>query len=385
MGKKSSAFLFGARGVGKTRLAEEYLASLEVEGIRTHRYDLLKSEVYERYLKQPHLLRLELERALVSNDQIFAVIDEVQRVPALLDEVHSLIESHKGKIRFLLSGSSARKLKRHGANLLAGRALTLHLFPLTFAEANIPFEDCLRLGSLPGIILDNESPEMSLRSYVSTYLKEEIQQEAHVRRIDAFARFLEIAAQYHCEQINASEIARSAGVTSNTIGQYFDILEDTLLGWRLPGWSASTHKQLRTTPKFYFFDNGVANTLRGELNIQLKESSGRYGKLFEAWVVQELIRCNSYGSLDLKFSYWRTNSGAEVDLIVSRGAGKPLLAIEIKSSTAPEAHKMNGLHRFREDYPTTKLVCLCRTPRVFQRDGIDFLPWADGLTMLASL
>jgi predicted AAA+ superfamily ATPase len=227
---------------------------------------------------------------------------------------------------------------------------------------------------------------MSLRSYVSTYLKEEIQQEAHVRRIDAFARFLEIAAQFHGEQINASTIARSAGVSSQTVGEYFTILEDTLLGWRLPGWSASTHKQLRTTPKFYFFDNGVANALRGELGIQLTERSGRYGKLFEAWVIQEMIRHNSYYNLDLKFAYWRTNSNLEVDVILSRGAGQPIAAIEIKSTTSPESKELIGLDRFHQDYPLTKRLCFCRTPRAFvHQSGVTCMPWQDGIKSLATL
>jgi hypothetical protein len=156
-----------------------------------------------------------------------------------------------------------------------------------------------------------------------------------VRKVDAFAKFLEVAGQYHGEIINSSTIAAYAGVSSQTVSEYIDILEDTLLAWRLPGWHASRTKQLRTSPKLILFDNGVASALRGELGIDTVESSSRYGKMFEARVIQECFRINDYETLDLKFSHWRTNSHAEVDLIVSRGAGRPLAAIEIKSSTAP--------------------------------------------------
>jgi len=386
LGSRASALLFGARGVGKTALSRSFIEQLREAGQPVMTYDLLHSETYERYLKEPHLLRLEVAGKIKPDGMLLVFIDEVQKVPPLLDEVHSLIETYKGNVRFLLSGSSARKLKRGGANLLAGRALTLHLHPLTSEEADMDLSRCLRLGSLPGIVFDNDAPELSLKSYVSTYLKEEIQQEAHVRRIDAFARFLEVAAQYHGEPINASTIAKSAGVSSQTISEYFGILEDTLLGWRLPGWSASTHKQLRTTPKFYFFDNGVANALRGELGITLTERSGRYGKLFEAWVIQEMIRYNDYHNLDLKFSYWRTNSDLEVDVIASRGAGAPIAAIEIKSATSPETKELVGLDRFQQDYPKAKRLCFCRTPKAFvHHSGVTCMPWQDGLKSLAEL
>jgi predicted AAA+ superfamily ATPase len=371
LGKASSALLFGARGTGKTHLCQGFLQQLQVS---TLQYDLLHSETFERLLKQPHIFRLEIEAAL-KKSAILVFVDEIQRIPALLNEVHSLIATHKGRVRFLLTGSSARKLKRAEANLLAGRALTFRLHPLTDEEFTQPIFDAVRLGSLPGVVVDNEAPEQTLRSYVSTYLKEEIQQEALVRRVDAFARFLEVAAQYHGEIMNASAVAKFAGVSSNTVSDYFQILEDTLLGWRLPGWSASATKQLRTTPKFYLFDNGVANALRGELNATISESSSRFGKLFEAKVIQELFRLNDYYKLDFKFSYWRTNNDIEVDVVISRGAGKPLAAIEIKSSVAPEKKEFVGLSRFVADYPKAALYCICRAPKEFSREGVNFIPF----------
>lgn len=205
-----------------------------------------------------------IERAK-SGMPLMVFVDEIQKVPALLDEIHSLYQTYRKTVRFLLSGSSARKLKRVGANLLAGRALTLRLHPLIEDEFSQTTAQNSRLGSLPGIVIDNEAPEQALRSYVSTYLKEEIQQEALVRKVEAFARFLEVAGQYHGEIINASNISKYAGVSSQTIADYLSILEDTLIAFRLPGWHASATKQLRVTPKLYLFDNGVATALRSEI------------------------------------------------------------------------------------------------------------------------
>lgn len=385
LGKISSCLLFGARGVGKTLLCKAFMASLEAQRQSTLQYDLLHSETYERLLRQPYLFRLEVTAALEKAALLNVFVDEIQKVPALLDEIHSLLAMYAKRVRFVLSGSSARKLKRTEANLLAGRALSLRMHPLTQEEINLSPLVTARLGSLPGVVIDNEMPEQTLRSYVSTYLKEEVQQEALVRRVDAFARFLEVAAQYHGEVMNASAIAKFAGVASRTVTEYFQILEDTLLGWRLAGWHASATKQLRTTPKFYLFDNGVANALRGELNAQVKESSGRFGKLFEAWVIQELFRLNDYHHLDLKFSYWRTNNDIEVDVIISRGAGRPLAALEIKTGAAPENRHVLGLKKFASDYPKVPLYCICRTPRTFVRDGISYEPYTELTKLIRNL
>jgi predicted AAA+ superfamily ATPase len=304
-------------------------------------------------------------------------VDEVQKVPAILDEVHSLYERFRGKVRFLLSGSSARKLRRVGSNLLAGRAITLRLHPLLQSEFPQASAENAQLGSLPGIVVDNEKPHDSLRSYVATYLKEEIQQEALVRKVDAFAKFLEVAGQYHGEIINASTIATYAGVSSQTVAEYISILEDTLIAWRLPGWHTSRTKQLRTSPKLILFDNGVATALRGELGIESVESSSRYGKMFEARVMQECFRINDYETRDLKFSYWRTNNDLEVDLIISRGAGRPLAALEIKSSTAPEEKHLSSLKRFAQDYPKVPQYCICQSPRRYKLGAVEVIPFLE--------
>jgi predicted AAA+ superfamily ATPase len=234
---------------------------LVADGQEVLTYDLLHNETDQRFLKRPHLFRLEVTERAKRGTPLMVFVDEIQKIPALLDEVHSLYETYRKSVRFLLSGSSARKLKRVGANLLAGRALTLRLHPLLDLEAPQSEVHNARLGSLPGVIIENDDPAQTLRSYVSTYLKEEIQQEALVRKVEAFARFLEVADQYHGEIINASNIATYACVSSQTIADYLSILEDTFLAWRLPGWHASTTKQLRVTPKLYLFDNGVASVI----------------------------------------------------------------------------------------------------------------------------
>jgi uncharacterized protein len=370
--KSSSAFLFGPRGVGKSKLANDYISTHSNVLI----YDLLEFETVQRLRINPSQVSKEIESKLKSSKKLFVFIDEVQKVPLILDEVHRLIEAHKGKIQFLLTGSSARKLKREGANLLGGRALNLKLHPISYLEdREMVLGDVLSIGSLPGVIYDNDNPKGSLRSYIEVYLKEEIQQEAIVRNIDKFSRFLEIAAQYHGQIINMTEIAKSAGISPNTVSEYFQILEDTLLAFRLPGWSASIKKQLRFAPKFYLFDNGVCNALRGELNIPINPSTSRYGNLFEAWIVQEAFRINHYYELDLKFSYWHTSNNMEVDLIISRGASKPIAAIEIKSSSVIERKQLSGLISFKLEYPDARRYCVCQTPNAYEVEGVEVINW----------
>ena len=386
LGTNSSCLLFGARGVGKSQLCREFLATVQSEKIWTvHTYDLLHSDTFERFLKRPQMFRLEVEEQLKQSKALFVFVDEVQKIPELLNEAHSLYETYRGKVRFLLTGSSARKLRKSGVNLLAGRALNLKLHPFIISELVQPLPRQLRLGSLPGVIIDNEFPEQTLRTYVSSYLKEEIQQEALVRKLDSFARFLEVAVQYHGSVINATTIADYAGVTSQTIADYISILEDTLIAFQVHGWSASSTKQLRTTPKLYFFDNGVANALRGELSVEMVESSSRFGTFFEAFVIQECIRWNDYNHLDLKFSYWRTNNDIEVELIISRGAGRPLAAIEIKSTKHPEAKHLGGLMRFAEDYPNAKLYCISGAEHPYSLEGVQIVPYKQLQELLSTI
>ena len=206
-----------------------------------------------------------------------------------------------------------------------------------------------------------------------------------VRQVEGFSRFPDIAAQYHGKIPNMSRIARAAGIFEKRVAAYFQILEDTLMCWRLPGWSESPTKLLRISLKLYLFDNVVANALKGELALIPRKGTSRYGDLFEAWIVQEAFRAIDYKNLELKLSYWQTNTDQEVDLIVSRGLGEPLLAVEIKSETAPRYTDVRGLKSFAADYPATKLQCWCQTRTRYLDNGVEFLPWREGLAGLKTI
>lgn len=378
LGRVQSAFLFGPRGVGKTSLAREFLAGKK----KTLDIDLLDTDQFARYLRRPALLRREVEGALEAGVPLAVFIDEVQKLPGLLDEVHSLIERHKGRLQFLLSGSSARKLKRGGANLLAGRAWTLRLHPLTHREVKLDLSRALQFGTLPAVYLEQPAAERSLRAYVDTYLKEEIMQEALVRNVGGFARFLDLAGQMHGEPVNFTSIARDSGVSVKTAQEFFSILVDTLVAFRIDGWSRSVRKQLRQSPKFYFFDCGVLNAIRGELRTELRESSFRYGKLFETFVILEMVRLNDYAEAGYRFAYWRTNTGLEVDIVLSKGRGQPPTAVELKSKSSPGAEDLHALKSFQSENPDARLMCLCSTPRPYKVGGVQVYPWQEGLRAL---
>ena len=381
LGDRRSAFLFGARGTGKTSLVKSWVGNLpDVLHI-----DLLRPSETLRYIRDPSQFESDIEGHLKRRKHLVVFVDEVQKLPALLDVVHRLIELHKGKLQFILTGSSARKLKGGGANLLAGRAWTLKLHPLTHREGVHDLKRALRYGTLPAVYLDPDGMELTLQAYVDTYLREEILQEGIVRRLDGFMRFLEVAAQMNGEPANYSQIARQAGVSANTCQDYFSILSDTWIVFRLPGWDRSTRKQLLLAPKHYFFDCGVLNATRGELRIELQVSSSRYGNLFETWVVQELFRLKDYTRSDVRFHYWRTNTGMEVDVLLSRGGGDPHTAIEIKSGAAPREADLKGLLAFRTEYPKARLLCVCRTPHPYSAGPVSVLPWETAMDDLFPL
>ena len=376
---KKSTFLFGPRGVGKTVLAQDYLAQVQ----HAETIDLLSLDTYRRYVSEPGLFRLEMEQRLQeipAKETLTVLIDEIQKLPELLDEVHYLITYHKKRIQFLLTGSSARKLKRTGANLLAGRAWTLKLHPLSSQEIRPDLRKALTTGTLPGIYQEPaSSAQRSLKAYVETYLKEEVMQEALVRRIDRFIRLLDIAGQMNGEPVNFTAVARDSGVSVKTAQEYFDILVDTLITFRINGWSYSVRKQLRQGPKYYFFDCGVLNALRGELQAELKPGSYRYGKLFETYVVNELIRANDYDETGYRFHYWRTNTGMEVDLVLTRSPNDAPRAIEIKSQASPKESDLKGLLAFAAENKNAKLFSLCQTIRKYSLGPITVLPWKQGI------
>lgn len=373
-----SAFLFGPRGVGKTVLAKAFLQTRP----RSLQIDLLRTDLFSRYLNRPSVFRTEVEQELRQAETLTVLIDEVQKLPSLLDEVHHLLTVFPHRLQFVLTGSSARKLRRGGANLLAGRAWTLHLHPFTTREVNVELTRALQWGTLPAVHLDEEGAERTLRAYVETYLKEEIMQEALVRRLDGFVRFLDLAGQVNGEPVNFTKIADASQVTTKTAQEFFSILVDTLVAFRVNGWSHSVRKQLRQGPKYYWFDCGVLNAVRGELRTELKDRSFRYGRLFETWVILELIRLNDYTESEYRFFYWQTNTGMEVDVILSRAATDPPIAIEIKSSEAPQEKDVKALHAFRSEHPKATLMCLCRTPHPYHLGDVLVYPWRAGLETL---
>jgi predicted AAA+ superfamily ATPase len=373
-----SVFLFGPRGVGKTSLINE-LDDLSL------RFDLLNSETFRSLKLDPTILRYQVESVLESGSSILVAIDEVQLIPELLNEVHSLIESHRNRVNFILTGSSARKLKREEANMLGGRAVQMFMHPLSILEIPIDIQKALTIGTLPRPYLEKNDPNLFLSGYVDTYLREEIKQESLVRKLDSFIRFLDLAAQLNGENINFSKLGRQCGVASSTIGQYYSILEDTLIVHRINGWSESVKKQMVIGPRYYFFDCGVLNSLRRELQTPLEKSSFRYGKLFESYIICELFRIFSYKRADVRFNYWRTNTGMEVDLIITRSVHDRPLAIEIKSGSSPDATELKGLYSFLEDNPKSKLICICQTEKKYTKNQIEFVPWQNMLEIIDML
>jgi predicted AAA+ superfamily ATPase len=351
-----SAFLWGPRQVGKSTWVRESLPDALL-------IDLLKSDVYSEYAARPALLR---ER-LGARKPGLVVIDEIQKVPALLDEVHWLIENRGAA--FLMTGSSARKLRRGHANLLAGRAWTRRMWPLAWREVpDLDLERVMSSGLLPRHYL-SDSPREDLRAYVGDYLKEEIAAEGLTRNIPAFAEFLRVAAVTSSELLNYTNMGREAGVSAKVVRGYFDILEDTYLGFRVAPWRHSRRRRLIETEKFYLFDVGVANHLaRREPRI----GSPEFGKSFEHFVLMELMAYRAYRQPDLEIRFWRTAHGQEVDFVL----GDMDLALEIKASRRVHAGDLRGLRVLAEESePRRRLVvCLEDEPRTTP-DEIEILPW----------
>lgn len=344
--QKESFFLWGPRQVGKSTLLREVFPNALI-------IDLLRSEEYRRFLEQPELLR---ERVLARDIKKFGkneivVIDEIQKVPQLLNEVHGLIENQG--IQFALCGSSARKVKRGHANLLGGRALRYLLFGLVSEEIGSIFdlERLVNHGYLPRHYLSNQ-PQKLLESYVSDYLKEEIAAEGLVRNLPVFSQFLTSASFSDAEIVNFSTIARDCGVSSHTVQSYFGILEDTLLGRWLPAYTARPKRKVIGAPKFYFSDVGVVNFLAKRKNLTI--GSELFGKAFENWIFHELNAYNSYKNRFADLSYWRLSTGIEVDFIVNSME----LAIEAKASQRINSDHLKNLRELRKDHPELKTQIL---------------------------
>lgn len=356
-------FLWGPRQTGKTTLLRRTYP-------QARWIDLLKTDEYRRYATRPELLRQELEAEPPGPGQQ-VVIDEAQKVPALLDEVHWLIENRG--VRFALCGSSARKVRRGAANLLGGRALRYELRGLTSDElgADFDLDRILAHGYLPRIY-ESSRPRRLLDAYIADYLREEIAAEGLARNLPAFAAFLDAAALSDCETVNFANIARECGVSNHTAKNYFGILEDTLLGRWLPAHRRRRKRRVATSPKFYFADVGVVNRLarRGTP----ARGSDSYGKAFENWVFHELSAYMSYREVDADLSYWRLPSGVEVDFAI--GNGDVEIAIEAKSSARITRTHLKSLRTLADEYPEVRRrVVVSQEPRPRRtEDGIDILP-----------
>jgi len=369
--KNNSFFLFGARGTGKTSLLQRHFDESNALYI-----DLLIGSDYLRFSSSDD----EFIRVCAATKEKWIIVDEVQKLPALLDGVHHVIEKY-GKF-FALTGSSARKLRRGGANLLAGRAFVLDLHPLTHHEIGVGFdlEMVLAWGSLPKIFsLESiEDRKRFLDSYSLTYIKEEISAEQVVRKLEPFMRFLEVAAQSNTNIVNFSKIAADCGSSAKVVQSYFQILEDTLLGYFLPSYHHSVRKRQREAPKFYFFDLGVVRSLSRSLDIPLQRGSYLYGKYFEHFIITELRRLSSYAERRFSFSYLRTKDDAEIDLIIER-PGMPLAVVEIKSSANVTERDVASLSRFAPDFKGAEIICLSQDSRPKIIGPVEIEPWEQGI------
>ncbi len=371
--EKNSFLLFGARGTGKSTFLREWFSGKNVLWL-----DLLRPDEEDMYARRPQLLSERLSGMKNLPDAV--VIDEVQKVPRLLDVAHSEIEN-RGVV-FALSGSSARKLKRGGVNLLAGRAFVYSMFPFTSAELGRDFDldSALSYGTLPGLLRfrKNSDKREFLTAYALTYLKEEVWGEQLVRNLNPFRAFLEVAAQSNGELINYSNIARDVGVDIKTVQSYFQILEDTLLGYMLEPYHSSVRKRQSRAPKFYFFDTGVCRALSRSLTVPLRKNTYAYGRAFEHFVITELFRRNEYLHADFRFFYLRTRDGVEADVVIERPGRKTLL-VEIKSSASGDERDAKGIRMLLKDMPGAQGICLSRDTSARVAEGIRMLPWQDGL------
>lgn len=349
--------LFGPRKSGKTTLIKQRFPNAKV-------FDLLLSEVRIPFTLNPSLLK---QYVLENPDQIF-VIDEIQKVPALLDEVHWLLENTSAK--FILCGSSARKLKRGASNLLGGRAYRYDLFPLVYKEApNFDLIKAINHGLLPQHYLSLNTNKL-LRSYVDQYLQEEIIEESNIRKLPSFYRFLEVAALMNGELLNYANVGSDCGVSGKTVREYYQILEDTFLGFTLNPWTKIKKRNLIETAKFYLSDTGVLRTLKGVGHLLPKTSE--FGNAFETLLINEIRAYLHYKSSNLKISFWRTTSNFEVDLIL----GPMKYALEFKSTDQLRSNDFRGLKALMEEHsPEKKIIVCCEKNARKLKNGVHIMPY----------
>ena len=372
---EESVFLFGARQTGKTTLLIDLFP-------KSRFYDLLETDTYERLQRRPSLLREELMDA--DEDEI-VIIDEIQLIPELLNEVQWLMV--RRGLHFILSGSSARKLRRRGVNMLGGRALRCVLYPLVSDEVtDFDVERAVNYGMLPSFYLSKNEAQKRRRqqAYVSVYLKEEIAAEALVRKLSSFNRFMEAAAMTDGEIVNYSNIAQDCGVDSKTVKEYFGILQDTLIGYMVPAFRRVMKRKLMQMPKFYYFDVSIPNYLlhRG----YMRQGSEDFGHAFEHLIIQELIAYMGYHGREDALAYWHTHSGYEVDAVL----GDAEVAVEIKAAIEIQTRHLRGLKAFSEEYPTARLIVVSLDPIVRKMGSVEVMPakhflkelWSDRIVHL---
>ena len=361
--KKKSFFLFGPRSTGKSTLVKEQL--LNSAGI----IDLLDSRLFLRLSSAPH----EIEEIIDALEASLVVVDEIQRIPELLNEVHRLIENRK--IRFLLTGSSARKLKRGNANLLAGRVWEARLYPLTWKEIpEFNLERYLLYGGLPSVYL-GEYPEEELDAYVNTYLKEEIMAEGLIRNLPPFARFLKTISLANGEIVNFTKLGNDCQVAASTVREYISLLEDTLVGFLLPAWIKSKKRKAVKSGKFYFFDPGVTHALSGTQT--LDRNSDLYGKSFEQFIGMEIRAYLGYKRLKSSLSYWRSTHGHEVDFLIG-----DKIAIEVKSSQRITSADFKGLKVLSEEEIFSDFYLVSQDPVETKKNNIYTIHWKNFLEKL---
>ncbi len=360
--QKKSHFLFGPRQTGKTSLIRHSL-----KGVRS--YDLLDNSVYLSLSQDPGRIAQEIN----PRDKI-VVVDEIQRLPILLNEVQRLIEERG--IRFLLTGSSARKLRRGGVNLLGGRARTKYMHPLTYRELGNQFNlfKAIERGLLPSIYLSDD-PHADLEAYTGSYLQQEIVAEGVTRNVPAFSRFLKVAALCNGTVVNFTNVSNDAQVPRTTIYEYFEILKDTLLLYELPSWRKSKKRKPLTSSKYYFFDVGVVATLQGR---QFRPGTPEFGEAFETYLMHELVSYRDYISGE-PLSYWRSTSGFEVDFILGDHT-----AVEVKAKENVSAHDLKSLRAFAEEKKLKRYLCVSLGPRRRNLENVTILPLREFLEALWS-
>ena len=357
-------FLFGARQVGKSTLLQDRFKNAVY-------YDLLIPSIRKSFKRNPDLLREALSSKPVGT---LVIVDEIQKVPELLDLVHWLMVNRG--LRFILSGSSARKLKKSGANTLGGRAQPRTLFPLVWKEVtDFQIDRAVQNGMIPRHYLVEDATDR-LEAYVKVYLDEEIRDEAAVQDVDVFERFMEVAAISDGEMLNYSNIASDCGVSAKTVKSYYQILYDTLLGYEIPAYRKVIKRPVVQAPKFYYFDVGLANYLMGRYS--LKRGTDDYGHAFEHFVMQEIIAYRGYFRRREEISYWHTYNDQEVDAVI----GDAKVAIKIKSSEQVKTSHKKGLKAFKEEHPECRLILVSHDPITRVSGDVELINVSDFLRML---